>query len=65
MTVVVPSHVPNCLKDIRIVRGYSVRDAAKIASISPATFHRAERGGVMDAKTLIALTAFIKSRGVA
>jgi transcriptional regulator with XRE-family HTH domain len=59
ISLVVPSHVPRWLKAIRKRQGWNVREAAKKAGTSPATFSRVENRKPMDVATLQSLSAFI------
>ncbi len=60
MRVVAPSHVARALWDIRERRRYSLRDVARLTGISHSKLGRIELGAEMDARTLVALSAFIK-----
>ncbi len=61
MSLVVRSQIGPWLKRIRRFRGWSVREAAKVAHVSPSTFNRAELGHVTDAQTWVSLSAFVQS----
>jgi len=43
---------------------FGVRKAAKIASVCPSTFHRAEKGEIKDLKSLIKLLKFVERSNV-
>jgi len=61
MSLIVRSQIAPWLKRIRRFREWSVRDAAKVANVTHSTFSRAERGHVTDAKTWVALSAFVQA----
>lgn len=61
VSVVAPAQLAGAIATLRSRHGWSVRAAATVAGVSPATIMRAERGANVDAATLVALTEFIRT----